>query len=217
MISKTKTLDQIAQHYRTDKSSLGHNYTPYYEMFFEPIRDSCFKLLEIGIDEGSSLLMWAEYFPNAEIHGIDIRNGYEYLEKTNNRIKTFTLDQSSEADLTLFGIQNENEYSIIICDGSHMSSDDILTFETLFLYLKPGGYWCNEDLLCDYDSRWNTGQSSLERYKKAISEVNMSGNIPNDNLCSNKREAVKKYNGSYYDKNIEYLFSSTGLVIIKKI
>lgn len=211
------SLDELAVKYGTDKSSKGHNYTPFYSMFFESFRMEKFKMLEIGVDSGNSLLMWAEYFPNAEIHGADIRDGYEYLTEKNPRIKTFLLDQSNEADLTILGIQNENEYKIILSDGSHMSSDDILSFETLFLYLQPGGYWCNEDLLCDYDPRWNTGVSSIERYKQVVSEVNMSGYISHDNLCSNKKEAVKKYEGNYFDNNVEWFFASTGLVVIKKL
>lgn len=72
-------------------------------------------------------------------------------------------------------------------------------------------------MLCDYDSRWNKGFSSIERVKQMVSEVNMSGNIPNDNLCSNKIEQIKKYSGSYFDNNIEFVFVSCGLCIIKKI
>lgn len=211
-------LDKIAIEFGTDKSSNGHDYCRYYEFFFlaldKEFKDT--KLLEIGVYKGDSLKMWNKWFMGkAEIHGIDIRGDYEYLHELG--IKTHIVDQSNKADLVLFGEQYKDYFDIIIDDGSHMSSDMILTFETLFPYLKSGGFYCIEDLLCDQDTRWNKGQSIAQRIMQMIGEVNMSGNIPNSHLCANKHEAVKKYSGSYFDKNIEWVFNSCGLCIIKKI
>jgi len=102
-------------------------------MFFEDLRSFPIKLAEIGIDSGASMRMWRKYFFNqdAEIHGCDIREGYEYLHKEG--IKTHLMDQSNEADLIMFGIQNEDFFDIICVDGSHNAEDDRLTFDTLFL------------------------------------------------------------------------------------
>lgn len=205
----------LAKKYLTDKGPQGHNYTPYYSMFFEKEKYASLKILEIGIDEGSSLRAWKDYFRNSEIHGIDIRGNYEYLN--DEGIITHIVDHSNKGDLIVFGEQYPEYFDIIIEDGSHMSEDSILTFETLFPYLKSGGYFCVEDLLCDYDSRWNKGRSSIEYFKGSISNVNMNGNIPNSHICANKQEAVKKYPGSYLDLNIEWIFNSCGLVIIKKL
>lgn len=209
------TIDELAVIMGTDKSSKQHNYTPYYEMFFSRMRDTRINLMEVGIDEGNSLRMWNEYFWKGEIHGIDIRDDYDYLRELG--IYCHIADQSNKADLVLFGEQYNDYFDIIIDDGSHQSSDMILTFETLFPYLKSGGYYCIEDLLCDQDPRWNKGESVVDRIKQMITEVNMSGNIPNSHLCANKREVVKKYDGTYFDKNIEWVFNSCGLCIIKKL
>ena len=209
------TLDNIAIKYGTDKSGNGHSYAKYYDFIFDHIRYKPINLLEIGIDEGNSLRMWKEYFPHSEIHGIDIREGYEYLN--GEGIKTHIADHSKEGDLILFGEQYDQYFDVIVEDGSHMSDDSILTFEKLFPYLKSGGYYCVEDLICDYDRRWNKGNSSIEYFKALVNNVNMSGNIPNDHLCSNKIEAVKKYKGSDFDLNIEWAAYFCGLVIVKKI
>ena len=74
-----RSLDEIALSTTTDKNSKNHGYTRYYEMFFESMRNDKIHLCEIGVDEGNSIRMWQEYMPNAIIHGIDIRGGYEYL------------------------------------------------------------------------------------------------------------------------------------------
>jgi hypothetical protein len=211
------TLDELALKYGTDKSSVGHSYAKYYDMFFNRLKKGGVRLLEIGIDKGDSMKMWADYFPNVEssIHGIDLRSDYEYLKLWN--IFTHVVDHSSSADLIVFGESYDQYFDIIIEDGSHQSADSILTFETLFPYLKPGGYYCIEDMLCDYDPRWNKGVSSLDRVRQMVGEVNMNGLVSNDAICANKIEAVKKYAGTYFENNIEFIAIFMGLCIIKKI
>lgn len=210
-----KSLDQIALENGTDKSSNGHAYCQYYDLLFDAMRYKPINLLEIGIDTGASLKTWKEYFPHGEIHGIDIRGDYEYLNKIG--IRTHIVDQSKIGELILFREQYPDYFDIICDDGSHVSDDMILTFETLFPMLKSGGLYAIEDLLCDYDSRWNKGVSVFDRIRKMVGEVNMNGAIPNSHLCANKKEAVKKYDAGYFEKNIEWVFNSCGLVIIKKI
>lgn len=213
-----RSLDQIAIEKGTDKASPQHNYCQYYDMVFDPIRFKEINLLEIGIDKGASLLMWHEYFPHSEIHGIDIRDGYEYLNEKG--IKTHIVDQGSKGDLILFAEQYPNYFDIIIDDGSHQSADMVLSFEILFKYLKSGGYYIIEDLLCCYDNRWSVGDGAINRIKRMVSEVNMDGLIPNDQICANKKEASKKYGTEqyhYFEKHIEWTLNCCGTTIIKKI
>lgn len=215
------TLDALAIHFGTDKSSLAHNYCKYYEMFFGHMRYYMPNVLEIGIDKGDSIKMWASYFESSMIHGIDIRGDYDYLmqwaKENNVGLKTHVVDHSNKADLVIFGHKYNQYFDIIIEDGSHMSVDSILTFETLFPYLKSGGYYCIEDMLCDYDPRWNKGVSSLDRVRQMVGEVNMNGLVSNDAICANKIEAVKKYAGNVFESSIEFIFVSMGLCIIKKL
>lgn len=208
-------LCKLAKKYGTDKGADQHNYTPYYSIFFEALKFVPLNLLEIGIDKGASVQMWNDYFKSGEIHGIDLRGDYQYL--FDEGITTHIVDQSKKGELIVFGEQYKDYYSIIVDDGSHASDDQIITFEILFPYLKSGGYYCVEDLLCDYDSRWNKGRSSIEYFKQLVSDVNMNGLVSNDRICANKHDAVKRYKGTYLQNNIEFAFYSMGLLIIKKI
>jgi len=211
-----KSLDIIGMNKGTDKSSKGHNYLCYYEMFFDAVRYKPVTLLEIGVDKGDSLLTWHEYFPHSEIHGIDIRDGYEYLHELG--IKTHVVDQSSKVDLVLFGEQYNDYFTIIICDGSHMAEDDILTFETLFPYLKSGGFYVIEDTLCSHDkTRWGKNANVYDRIRQMVGEVSMNGKMSNSNICANKKVEAKKYELDYFEANIEWVFCSAGTTIIKKI
>src|SRR5690242_6182926 len=64
-------LDILGQKFGTDKSSKAHDYLRRYEPFMAPIRESTRKVLEIGIAGGASLMVWAIYFQEATIHGVD--------------------------------------------------------------------------------------------------------------------------------------------------
>ena len=92
-----KPLTKIGRRHRTDKvdglhSFLGMAYTDIYDYYLSHLRDSEFNLLEIGVKTGSSLRMWADYFTNATIIGIDIDPHTKKYEnytsiKNGNRIK----------------------------------------------------------------------------------------------------------------------------------
>lgn len=211
-----KSLDEIGLKYGTDKSSNGHNYLNYYDQFFSAIRQNNLTVLEIGVWEGASLKMWEEYFPFAKIIGADIDEKKQYESE---RISTVIADQGSVGALVLLGEEliNSNGVDIIIDDGSHEGQHQLLSFETLFPYLRSGGYYCVEDTLCAGDDRWSIPVSFYDRIKQMVDEVNMGGNIPNHAICANKIEAVKKYGGNYFEKNIEQIHVSCGLVIIKKL
>ena len=59
----------------TDKNTF-HSYLDVYEQLFSRRRESARYVLEVGIgpppENGGSIKMWAKYFPNAQIHAMDI-------------------------------------------------------------------------------------------------------------------------------------------------
>lgn len=73
-------LFRLGRKHRTDKVS-HHAYHKTYAQFFD--REKTQKILEIGISAGNSIRMWLEYFPNAEVHGMEL-----HMRKDRWRIKT---------------------------------------------------------------------------------------------------------------------------------
>jgi hypothetical protein len=146
---KKQTIEEIANHYETDKRLSDHNYTEYYERYFESIRDNKLNVVEIGIlrhparpYEGASLLLWQDYFSNSTIHGIDI-NDHTHMES--NRIKIYQADQGNREQLT--DVFNKiGNADIIIDDGSHFMHHQQISFAHLFKELKSGGIYVIEDL-----------------------------------------------------------------------
>lgn len=135
-------LSKLAKLYGTDKYE--HGYTEIYQQYFKDIKHEKLHILEIGIGGGentkfggNSLKMWAKYFPQSEILGIDL---YDKSLLNYRRIKTFQGSQSDEKFLSQF-----HNLDIIIDDGSHINSDVIRSFEILFPKLNVGGYYCIED------------------------------------------------------------------------
>jgi hypothetical protein len=119
------------------------------------------RLLEIGIGyeslmkpflpegipfvHGSSLRIWEEFFPEAQIFACDIREDTLINE---GRIRSMVCDQSSAFDLGclcgLFGFI----YDVIIDDGSHQFEHQRFTATLLLQYLRPSLYVI-EDIWAD--------------------------------------------------------------------
>ena len=134
-------LDVIGIKHHTDKCSMIHNYLGKYEFFLQCFRNQPIRLLELGIFQGASLRMWQEYFPHAEIFGVDIREGCSQYE--DERIHIIQTDLSNvDAVIRLKDIRPQ----IIIDDASHIVSHQLLALFTLFDVLPSGGVYILEDL-----------------------------------------------------------------------
>lgn len=165
-------LNEIGLRHGTDKSTLKHGYTFIYERYFAPLRDQSINLLEIGVKDGASLRMWAEYFPNASIYGIDIDP--KCVSHETDRIKIFAGDQQDAKFLDDLATQI-GPFDIIVDDGSHRSAHQQASFRALFPYLKDGGWYVVEDLAGTY-GRWGSGykhpQSSPNFLKSRVDDLN---------------------------------------------
>ena len=56
----------------TDKGDFKCYVDEFYEKEFAPIKNNKNRFLEIGVRSGASLALWANYFKNIEIIGLDI-------------------------------------------------------------------------------------------------------------------------------------------------
>src|SRR2546421_5565151 len=135
---ETASLREISSRYPTDKASIFH-YLDNYEKWFGDLRSRDLVLLELGIREGGSLLMWRDYFPKATIVGLDI-NPISLTDAT-GRIRTYTGQQQNRNLLDTIRAEMAPEgFDIIIDDCSHIGSLSRVSFRHLFdRHLKSGG------------------------------------------------------------------------------
>jgi hypothetical protein len=140
------TLTKLCKQHPTDKCPLGHNghnYVEIYEMLFAPIRNKTEKILEIGVLEGHSLRLWEDYFPNAQISGIDI---VDSRKNDVGRVKTFIADQGKREELAKVVAATGGNFDIILDDGGHRMDQQQISFGALFPALKSGGLYVIEDI-----------------------------------------------------------------------
>lgn len=138
-------LTSLADKYQSDKGTLffSHLFTKIYDSYLFEKRNEVKKVLEIGIGQGGSLRMWRDYFPNAEVYGIDIDSNVMFKE---DRITTFIVNQGIRAHLEGLLKTTGGDFDVIIDDGSHMIEHQQISFGYLFKYLKSGGLYIIEDL-----------------------------------------------------------------------
>ena len=157
LVLEPNWLTQLAAKFNSGKGAIckgrpANLYTRIYQELFrskalEPIR-----ILEIGLcrgraegwaqDQVPSLQMWLEYFPNAEIIGVDIE---DFSWFSHPRVTIHRVDQGDRSMLAELAA-TEKSLDIIIDDGSHASVHQHLTLGVLFPSLKPGGLFVIEDL-----------------------------------------------------------------------
>lgn len=149
-------LCRLAEYHGTDKAGF---YTPFYDLLFRDRREKVYKVLEIGIGTvhamshvpgykpGASLRMWRDYFPNAEIFGLD--NDRAVMDAPlGERIIAFHCDQSSgdELENVLPHLGLGGKFDLIVDDGSHNPEDQFLTFRILSRLLDSRGLYVIEDI-----------------------------------------------------------------------
>jgi hypothetical protein len=146
-MSQLATLDELGLKHGTDKASNGHGYLEFYESYFSPLRNNPISVLELGVYNGASLKTWEDYFPRAEIIGVDILPSCKRLER--DRVKIELADQSNVEHLTRVALAH-GPFDIIIEDGSHLWDHQITSLRTLFPFLKDNGLYIVEDLQTNY-------------------------------------------------------------------
>jgi predicted O-methyltransferase YrrM len=156
-------LCEIGRKYDTDKSSQRNNvtddrhchpYTLFYEGLFKNKKNDKLQIAEFGILEGSSLLMWREYFTNAEVYGFEYNNDYiaSFRQNFNNdRITLKNVDVTNEETIQKSFSDLNILYDIIIEDTTHQFEDQIRVIENTYQYLKPGGVLIVESIFKSYD------------------------------------------------------------------
>ncbi|KAL6364625.1 hypothetical protein LRP88_01745 [Fusarium phalaenopsidis] len=178
----------------------GHLYAPHYDFHFSPFRHREINVLEIGVggfDDpkagGESLRMWKEYFPKAQIVGLD------YYDKTSMQEDRIRIYQGSQDDATLLQrIHDEcGGFDIIVDDGSHRCDHVIASFKILFPLLKTGGVYAVEDLKTSY---WKvTGGSSTDLTATSTSMGFFKSLLDGLNY---KEFELPGYEPTYFDKHI---------------
>ncbi len=139
MEKKPNTLHDIATACKVDKHK--KRYLNFYEQVFSPMRFDAIKLFEIGVFKGASMRMWVDYFPNAEVVGMDI----EPFTSEHPRVTVLQGDQADKTRLEKIG-REYGPFDVVVDDGGHTMHQQQTSLGVLFKFVKPGGLYIIEDL-----------------------------------------------------------------------
>lgn len=165
-------LGYLATKYGTDKKPSDHGYTPFYENYLSEIRLVVQSMLEVGVNDGRSLKMWEDYFPNATIYGVDINTVNPAFEHRGST-QTYQMCQSEKEKLK--ETFSEKRLEVIVDDASHDCSKTLETFDALFPLLVNGGYYFIEDMNWSFAS---TIYEWLNNHRDKFGSLNVHSDAP---------------------------------------
>lgn len=160
-------LIELIDNTKTDKNT-SHSYIDTYERLFKSKKNNNNNILEIGIGEpkqdkenGGSIKLWYDYFPNSTIYGLDIHDISRINEDIQNkeRIKLYTsIDAYSENFVNETFIKQNITFDILIDDGPHTLESMKIFIANYLPLLNSGGIMVIEDIP---DINWTTILSNM--------------------------------------------------------
>lgn len=132
----------------TDKNTT-HSYIELYETLFHTKVNSATHVLEIGIDCGGSIMLWADYFKNAQIHAMDVVPiDCVRTELTNHpRIHLHTGTNAYQQRVVDSNfISKDIQFDIMIDDGPHTLESMVDFIKLYSKLLKRDGILVIEDV-----------------------------------------------------------------------
>jgi hypothetical protein len=129
-----ETLVEIQNKYKfhTDKNS-RHTYLKHYDELFYPFQNKEIKLLEIGVLQGGSLMLWNKYFSKCTLFGIDIDITSINHNELWNYNNIFIIPKNF---IILLYFQNTNIYLTLRKSYTHIGcQDDALIHTHNYFYM----------------------------------------------------------------------------------
>jgi hypothetical protein len=171
-----ETLSTLFQRDTGKPAAKWQGYLQHYDRHFAKLKDQPLRILEIGVQAGGSLEVWAQYFKSATlIIGCDIDPACGALQYDDPRIKVLIGDINTPGTLQSLATLTDT-LDVVIDDGSHHSSDTIRSFVQLFPRLSEEGTYLIEDLHCSYWESYGGGLydpfSAIAFFKKIVDLVN---------------------------------------------
>lgn len=135
-------------------------------MLFDPIRHSVRNVTEIGVASGASTLLWEEYFPNANIFGVDltILPNAKHRVHGHTRIHLCRGNSTDERMAVRLGLVPLS-MDIVVDDGHHAPQMNENTLQLLWPLVRPGGFYLIEDVVTG-GQQISPGESFHPRAKK---------------------------------------------------
>lgn len=141
-----KTLTECANRHGCDRGTTTHEAHGYSEVYEQCMwRDRPFRLLEIGIGNGSGIRMWKEWNPQINLTVIDVDPSSLLMFHPSQVEAAHIADQGDRLQIASLCCGVE-PFDVIIDDGSHAMREQQISLAVLLPMLRSGGRYFIEDL-----------------------------------------------------------------------
>jgi len=181
----TTELCMIGKYWGTDKTPLNENghrhpYTAVYSLLFGALRYRPCRFAEIGVAGGASVMMWNNYFKDAQLYFYDrdtnfLNEASEFVPKERNTF--LEMDVKIEASIKNGLKSAGGNLDILLDDSSHTFEDQILIIKTGIPYVKSGGMIVIEDVF-----RNESEEKYYNELKDVLHEFSQTFFITTDHL-----------------------------------
>jgi hypothetical protein len=125
------SLVELVDNSRTDKNTT-HSYLELYQKLLVSKKETAKNVLEVGICDGGSIKLWSDFFINANVYGLDVRQiqniWSEIINKKN--IYLFINNDAYNEDLFNTNFLSKNiKFDFMLDDGPH-------TLESMKQFIK---------------------------------------------------------------------------------
>lgn len=170
------TLRELYEAHQGKVSDKWMLYLSEYERLLAPLRRSAAHMLEIGVQNGGSLEIWARYFPSLRrLVGCDINADCARLTFEDDRVRVVLGDANTDVVDESIAAHCER-FDLIIDDGSHRSGDIVKSFCRYFDRVSDGGIYIVEDLHCSY---WPAYEGGLFHPTSPMAFFKQLADVPN--------------------------------------
>ena len=160
----------------SDKGTQHDYIETYYANEFNDIKYKELRLVEIGIGDGYSLVLWREWFTKAEIFAIELYP-YAYQHDVPFEIEGATSIFKNAYTQETLDMFEDNTIDYLIDDGSHSFEHQIYCIEHWLAKIKNGGKLVIEDVQ-DIDH--------IKTFEKIISDNNLNVSFKTFDMRQNK-------------------------------
>jgi SAM-dependent methyltransferase len=187
-----KMIKQLAKKHGSQKAEANFEYM--LDGYEKHLPEKCDTVLEIGCFYGGFTKALQELY-KCDVHVIDLFHPRYTISFQGALDHGFIPHQGDQGDIDFLKTIN-NQFDLIVEDGSHHSDDQINTFKHLFENnLKPGGLYVLEDLHCCVNPYW---WRSIEKFEDTFLGLIKSDNIPSDQVS--KYELINDSIAFFYKK-----------------
>jgi hypothetical protein len=139
------SLKSLINNEKSDKDTL-HSYIDLYDDLLKDKKTTATNVCEIGVLHGGSIKLWKDYFTNATVYALDVKdntNGWEGV--IDPRIKLFLNNDAYDPNFIGNALGNV-KFDMILDDGPHTLPSMKLAIQYYLPLLKDDGIFMIEDV-----------------------------------------------------------------------